>query len=74
MIQDSDIHYFRDYCSSNTTTSKVQTQKTIIKKFCINQLRPKKAKPANGKVPAPPRSKFTEFGKISHIDKKKAVS
>ena len=70
MVRNLDAYCSKDHSPSNNTTLKVQTQGIIGKKSKPEESRPKKTKLAEGKNPAPPRSKFTEPRKTSRIDKK----
>lgn len=45
MVRDSNICYSRGYCSSNNTTSKVQTQSITAKNSNPQELKVKKVKP-----------------------------
>ena len=69
MVRDADSRYLRGHRPSRNTSTKVQTQSSIVKKSKPEESRPKDSKPANGKTPAPPRN--DEPGKISRQDKKK---
>ena len=69
MVRDSDARSSRGHRPSYNTFLKVQTQGTTAKEPRAEELRPKKAKQANGKAPAPPRS--DEPVKPTHQEKKK---
>ena len=71
MVRNSDIYYPRSHHFSNSTVLKMQTQGTTAKKSKPVESRPKKLKSAEGKNLALPRSKSTELGKTSCIDKKR---
>ena len=71
MAQNSHIHYPRGHCPSNSTVSKVQTQGTTGKESKSEEAKPKELKLAEGKNPTPLRSKSTEPGKSSRIDKRR---
>ena len=68
IIQESDICCLWGYRLSHNTSSKVQTQRTIAKKPCIKESRPKEAKSTNGKTPALPCS--NELSKSNRKKKK----
>ena len=69
MVRDADSRYLRGHRPSRNTSTKVQTQSSIVKKSKPEESRPKDSKPANGKTPAPPRTDKPE--KTSRQDKKK---
>ena len=71
MVQESDACCSRDHHPSHNTFPKVQTQGTTAKKPRIEESKPKEAKQANGKAPAPSHSESNEPEKTSRIDKKK---
>ena len=69
IIRDADFCYYRGYCLSQNTSTKVQTQGSTAKESKPKESRPKDSKPTNGKTPAPPHTNEPE--KISRQDKKK---
>ena len=68
IVQESDARYPRSHRLSHNTFSKVQTQGTTVKKPRTEESRPKRAKQADGKASALPRSKSTEPGKTSRTN------
>ena len=71
IVQDSNIYCLRDYRLFNSIALKIRTLETIAKEFKPEESRPKELKSAEGKNPAPCRSKSTEPRKTFCIDKKK---
>ena len=69
MVRNMDSHCPRDYCLSQNTSIKVQTQGSTTKISKLKESRSKDLKPANGKTPTLPRT--NKPGKISYQDKKK---
>ena len=69
MVRNVDFRCPRSHHLSQNTSTKVQTQGSIVKKSKPKESRPKDSKPANGKTPALPRT--NEPKKISRQDKKK---
>ena len=63
MVQELDIRCFRGHRPSHNTSSKMQTQRTTVKKPRTKEFRRKKAKSTDGKTPAPPRS--DKFAKLN---------
>ena len=56
MVRNSDARYPKGHRSYHNTSSKVLIQGTTAKKPRAEEPRPKEAKQADGKAPAPPRS------------------
>ena len=71
MVRDSDIRCPKGHRPSNSTISKVQTQRTTVEESKPEESRPKELKLAEGKNPALLRSESTEPGKTSRTDKKR---
>ena len=72
MVRESDAHCPKGHRLSHNTSSKVQTQGSSYKDLPhTKESRPKEAKQADSKAPAPPRSESTEPEKTSRIDKRK---
>ena len=69
MVLDLDARYCKGYRLSHNTFLKVQTQETTAKKPCTEESKPKEAKLANDKTPAPPRS--DEPAKFYYKNKKR---
>ena len=71
MVRESDARCSRDHRPFHNTFSKVQTQGTTTKEPYTKESRPREAKQADGKAPAPPHSESTEPGKTSRTDKRR---
>ena len=71
MVRKSDARCPRGHCPSHNTSSKVQTQGIIAKEPHTKESRLKVTKQADGKAPAPPRSKSIEPGKTFRTDKRR---
>ena len=69
MVWNADSRCLRDYCPSQNTSTKVQTQDLTAKKSKPKESKPKDLKQADRKTPAPPRT--NKPGKTSRQDKKK---
>ena len=61
MVQNSDIHCFKDHHPSISTTLKVQTQGTTTKEPHSKEFRLKEIKLAKKKIPALLRTNMAEF-------------
>ena len=71
MVWQSDARCPKGHHLFHNISSKVQTQGTTAKEPRTEESRPKEAKQANDKAPAPPRSKFTEPRKTFRTDKRR---
>ena len=72
MVRESDAHCPKGHRLSHNTSSKVQTQGSSYKDLPhTKESRPKEAKQADSKAPAPPRSESTEAGNASRTDKRR---